>query len=375
MPVYADFRAFRAVSFAALPLLALLASCGGGGGKTVAMDDWVADLCDAAADFDRASDEAGEEFDEADFDDTEAAKEAFANSVEGQRDAQKDFRNAFNDLGKPDIEGSDDVIDAFKQQFDENDELTDEVADAVADIDDDDDFFTAFLDLAADIDEPDFRAKLDDLADDNDEVQDLIDEIDDDEDCSTTIFDSDAPDETDDDVDDEPTQASGNRTPAPAGNDTEAWVGSICTSFTDWVQNIEQANGTFQGKLDSSTGAPAEVKKLLVDFLRFGKQETQDLENDISSLKTPNVKNADRVQDIFAETSGELVGVFDDLIADAQRITVTNPAQTRTEIDALVDTIGVAFDEAGAGFDELDTLDIPEINDLFDSRPECQELE
>jgi len=360
------------VSVILLP--SLLFACGGGGKKAVALDQWVEDLCDAAADFEKASDRAGAEFDDADFEDTKEAKKAFATAIDEQKDAQKDFREAFDKIGKPDIEGGDDVIKAFEEQFDENDELTDDIAKKIEDIDDDEDFLEAFLAIADDFKEPEFRTRLEDVADDNDEVDDLIEAIEDDEDCAATIFNS---DEIGQEPDTDPTPSTGRtpaatRTTAAANTTNEKWVAGICSSFGGWVQDIEKANATFQTALERSTGDAPAVKKLLVDFLKIGRTETVELQRQVGALKAPDVTDGAKIQKVFADTSGELVKVFDDLIADAEKISTSSPTQTRADIDRLVDGIDAAFDEASAGFDKLDNFDAPQLEGIFETRPECQ---
>lgn len=370
----------------ALPLSSLLFACGGGD-KKVELDQWVSDLCDAAADFQKASDKAGEEFLDADLENTKEAKKAFAESLKEQKDAQKDFRGAFDKIGQPDIDGGDKVVKAFKEQFEANDELTDDVEKAVKDIDDDDDFLGAFLDISEDFDEPDFRAALADLAEDSDDVQDLIDAIDDDEDCSGTIFDADAAD----DIDQDSTPAAGKttttgntpvvgrtattgRTPVVANTANEKWVSGVCGSFTNWVNDLVSANTKFQNDLDKSSGDSAAVKKLLVDFLKLGQTETKNLQKEISALKAPEVKDGAKVHKIFVDTSGNLVKVFDGLVSDANKISTASPSQTAADVDRLAAGISDAFDEAGAGFDQLDNFKLPELEALFDSRAECSEF-
>jgi hypothetical protein len=359
-----------------IALSALLFACGGGGTKTVELDEWVESLCDAAADFEDASDEAGEEFLEADFEDTEGAKEAFANSVEAQRDAQKDFRDAFNDIGKPDIDGGDEVVDAFVEQFEKNDEQTADLADAIADIDDDADFTEAFFDAIEEFEEPDFRGALEDVADDHDEVNDLIEAIDDDEDCAATIF-NDGGSVDDNGDDPAPTRAASgtpttSRTPAAATTASERWVSGICTSFTEWVLDLEVANRDFQAELDATTGDTQEIKELLIEFMELGRDETDELRREVAALPRPTGSRGAEVHGIFATAAEDLVDVFDDLIVESKAISTASEAQTRADIDALVDSVGAAFDEVSEGFDALDDIDLPEIEALFESRPECE---
>lgn len=364
---------------AALPLSSMLFACGGGGDKKVAMDDWVADLCDAAIDFDEASDKAGEGFLEADFDDTKEAKAAFKKSVDSQKKAQKAFRSDFDKLGQPDIEDGDKVVDAFEDQFKENDKLTADISKAVADIDDDDDFFEEFLKVADDFDTPDFREALNDLADDSDDVQDLIDEIDADAECSSVIFDQSGADTTST----EPTPKASKTatvsktttppTAAAAKTTNEKWVSAICTSLTGWVGDLEKANEKLDTTLKTAKDAPA-LKQALVDFLKAGQTETKNLQKEVGALKAPDVKDGPAIHKVFLDASSQLVTVFDNLVADGQKVGTSSLGQTATDVERLSEGIGAAFNSVSTTFDKLDSYNSSEIEKLFETRPECAGL-
>lgn len=361
---------------ATLPLASFLGACSSSSSKKVAVDDWVSDLCDAAVDFDKASDKAGEAFLSADFEDTKEAKDAFKESVDKQKDAQKEFRDAFGKIGQPDINGGDKVIAAFKKQFDENDKMTNDVAKAVAKIEDDADFVEEFMKIADDFDTPDFREKLDELADDHDDVADLIDSIDADDQCSSVIFDQPGADDT---AGNEPTvaprpskTATAGKTPATTAAKTanEKWVATVCTSFGGWIEDIDNANKKLDSTLTGAKDAPA-LKKALVDFMKTGQTETKNLQKEIGALKAPDVKDGAKIQKTFNDATAQLVKVFDGLVADAEKVGTSSLSQTAADVDQLSAGIGAAFSEVGETFDKLDSLDAGELDALFDERPEC----
>ncbi len=353
---------------AALPIASLAFACGSSDSKKVDADDWVADLCDIAADFSEAADKAGAAFDDADITDTKESKKAFAETLKDQKQAQKDFRADFDKIGQPDIEDGDKVIKAFKEQFDANTEATNDIGKAVADIDDDEDFLEGFFKLVDKFETPDFRAELEDLADDSDDVQDLIDAIDDDSDCSSTIF----QDSGGSEVDSSPTPTTSNSDAPKTQN--EKWVAGICSSFDDWINNISDANDKFQVAVDKASNDGPEIKKLLVGYIKIAQSETEDLESRVSKLKAPDVKDGAKIHKVFVDTTGDLVTAFDELVSQANKIDVSTPAKALAGVTDLGNSVDDAFAEAGAGFDKLDDFDSVELGDLFDSRPECAGL-
>lgn len=364
---------------AAVPLALFAVACGSSSNnKKVDADDWVAELCNVAIDFDKAGDEAGEEFLEVDFDDTKEAKEAFAKSISEQKDAQKDFRSDFEKLGQPDIEDGDKVVEAFEQQFDDNDDFTDKIADAVSDIDEDEDFLEEFSDILDDNTEPDFRDTLEDIAGDGDDVQDLIAEIEADEDCANVIFD----DEEIEDVSDEPTTpatqsarpTTTSSTPSAAGNANQQWVRGVCTSYSGWVSDIQKANTDFQAKVGPAAANPAALKKVMVDFLKIGQAETRNLQREMNALRAPTGNDGPAIHKTFVDTANNLVGVMDGLVGDAEKLSTASDAQLAAEMGVLAQGIGEAFAEASTGFEKLGQFNAPELKNIFNAEPSCAGL-
>jgi hypothetical protein len=353
---------------AGLPLAALIAACGGGGADKVAVEDWVDSLCEVAADFDKARDNTGTAFEEVDFTDTKAAKEAYAKAIGEQKDVQKDFRAAFARIGEPDIKGGDKVVKAFQEQFKENDAKTDEVGDLVADIDDKDDFVEEFLKIIEKIEEPDFRGRLEKVADDYPDVDELIGLIDDDPDCARVIFSQ----EEAATVEPEPAPTRTTST-GPAVTTNEKWVAGICTALTGWVADLESANTALQSKIDGAASA-ADLKKLLVAFLKDGQAETVNLRREVAALKAPDVKGGEAIHKIFVDATVDLVKVFDNLVAEAERLDASSLAKVTEDLDRFIQGVDSAFDEVAQSFDALDQHDPQGLDELFQTRPECQGL-
>lgn len=343
----------------------LAAACGGGDDEElVAVEVWVRGLCSAAARFDTASDEAGEPFVDAvneSPEDTPAIKEAFAEALEAQKEAQREFRNDFEDLGKPDVEDPDAVIKAFRDQFEENDGRTEQIGDDVADIDDDADFFEAFSEI--EIDEPDFRAKLEPLADDDPGVTSIIAEIEANADCAETIF------------DEEISEPEPVPTPTTTASDdpNTRWASGVCTALGAWIEDLSEANDRLQVQVDRASNAQ-DLKDVLVAFLEQGLFDTQDFEVEILSLGAPDVTDGDEIQGVFEGAASDLVVLFDDLVSEASAIDASSLTAVTADLEEFELRVGDAFDEVGAAFDELDMYDPEGLDVLFATLPECVAL-
>ena len=346
---------------AVLPATVVSACGGDSDDEVVAVEVWVRSLCSAAATFDAASDEASQPFlDAADEtpEDTAAIKEGFAEALEDQRDAQQAFRDAFEDLGKPDVEDPDAVIEAFRSQFEDNDELTQRVGEEVAEIDNDEDFFEAFLEI--EFEEPDFRNKLEPLADDDEGVQEIIDEIEANDDCAATMF-----NEESSEPEPEPTTVAN-----PA---SEAWATGVCSSLLNWITDLEAANDELQIEADLAADAE-DLKEVLVTFLEQGLVDTQDFEAEINDLTPPDVTDGEAIQAVFVGVAEDLVILFEDFVFDANAIDASSLTAVTADLEEFEARVGTAFDEVGAAFDELDQYDPEGLDVLFATLPECVAL-
>jgi len=175
-----------------LPALAVaLASCGGDSPEKVDAEDWVADVCDRAADFEEEFIDAGEPLNDIDDrSDPDEIKDAIDQFVEDASDIIDAFIKDVEEIGEPDIDGGSDVLKAMKEHADERKDILARFRDDVNDLDDDDedDFRDGVFDLLDDVDDPDFRDRLEDI--DERDVDDLIDMIDEDPACAGTLFSS-----------------------------------------------------------------------------------------------------------------------------------------------------------------------------------------
>ncbi|MBK7725729.1 MAG: hypothetical protein IPI33_10980 [Dehalococcoidia bacterium] len=106
----------RSGAFVAIAAVSALGfACGGGGSlEKVDAEDWVADVCDKAIDFDEASSDAIQPLAEADEDDAGELKDAIDDLVKDMTKAIDVFVEDIEDVGQPDIDGGDKVIAAIR---------------------------------------------------------------------------------------------------------------------------------------------------------------------------------------------------------------------------------------------------------------------
>ncbi len=350
------------------------AACGDSA-KTVPADDWVTSICDAAARYQKVSDAQGEKIVALDFSDTKASKKALSNAF-GETDKASDtLRSDFDKAGKPDLKSGDDVVKAFHDQFKENDTRSAELKKKIDGIDEKGDFTEQFQKIVSATPDINFKPKLEAIADKQADAQQVIDGIDGKPDCADLYF------STDSDSAAEPTGGSTpvakGPTSTPAKTVNEKWVAGICTSFTGWVKDIDDANTELQtglGKFDASKDSPKDLKQKLVDFLKTGQTETKNLKKEIDALKAPDVKDGAAIHKVFTQAGTDLVKIFDSAVADAEKINASSFRSVSDDITGFESKIAESFDAVGAAFDDLDSYNAPELEKAFTSRSECSDL-
>jgi hypothetical protein len=154
----------------------------------------------------------------------------------------------------------------------------------------------------------------------------------------------------------------------------QQWVRGVCTSFSGWVNDIQKANADFQTKVGPAAANPAALKKVMVDFLKVGQAETKNLQREVTGLKAPNVNRGNELHKTFVDTSNNLVGVMDDLVARAEKLSTASDAQLAADIGVLAQGIGEAFAKASVGFEELERFNAPELKNIFTAEPSCAGL-
>lgn len=341
----------RAALLAAVLPSTILSACGGDDEERIAADVWVRSLCIAAGRFDRASDAAGEPFIRVANqtpEDTASLKDAFAEAIDEQKAAQRRFREEFESLGKPDVDAADAVIKAFREQFEENDRRTDNVARQIAAIDDNADFFAAFEEL--EFDDPKFRAKLEPLAAPGNGVDDIVDAIDANSECAAVIFNEDV------EVTFNPVDVR--------------WASGICTSLFDWILALDAANRGLEVEADQAETAE-ELKQILVNFVEQGLADTRQFEAAIRGLTAPQIADGEAIHSVFVGVAGELVLLFEGFVADANAVDATSVESVALDLQAFEQRVAASFEEVGQAFNELEQYDPEAVADIFATLPEC----
>ncbi|MGE0599667.1 MAG: hypothetical protein AB7J35_05495 [Dehalococcoidia bacterium] len=178
--------------FLALPVAVI--GCGGDDDddvnkQKVEVEDWVADMCKKAQDFDDAQTDAVQPLVDADESDPEDLKAAIDSLVRNAGFANEDFVRDVERIGIPDINGGEKVVAAFRQHQKDEQKILEKFKSDVNKVDlDEKDYADQVYEILDDVEDNDLRDLLEKI--DERDVDDLIDLIDENEDCSFVVFDS-----------------------------------------------------------------------------------------------------------------------------------------------------------------------------------------
>lgn len=94
----------------------------------------------------------------------------------------------------------------------------------------------------------------------------------------------------------------------------------------------------------------------------------------MDALKAPDVKDGPAIHRVFTKATGDFVTLFDRTVSDAEKIDASSLAKVESELERFSAQVAKSFSSLGAAFDELERYDSGELDQLFETRPECAAL-
>lgn len=149
----------------------------------------------------------------------------------------------------------------------------------------------------------------------------------------------------------------------------EKWVSGLCKAAQGFADDIETLGKNFNPTSDMSS---AQVKDLIVKFLKDADARAKKLRTDIDNLGNPDVKDGDKIETAFSAAAGKVVASFDDAVTATQKL-------DENDIGALFDgltTVGDDLDSASSTIDDAfstisNDYDTSTLRNISLGRPEC----
>jgi hypothetical protein len=161
---------------------------------------------------------------------------------------------------------------------------------------------------------------------------------------------------------------------APAGAlaPPAQWSSKVCTSLTDWSEELARLSEDLEPP-DEST--PKAVKAALVEFLGEAVDATDTLLDDMKSAGTPEVDKGKAVARVFLRGIGRAREIFSDARDDARHLPTGDRATFQTRGRAIQRALDRGGSEVQGVFNAAQSrYDIPELNQAFERAEACRSL-
>jgi len=375
---------------ATLPAAAFLSACGGSDTKKQPADKWVTNVCDLAATYKKTTDAEGDKLSNIDPDkDAKGAKDTLLSAFSSVEDARAEFSKGLDKAGEPDLKSGSEVVKTFKAHDETSKKKLDDTKKAIEKLDPNSKTFTADLGKILDsLEEADFKAELQKVADKEDDAQEIIDGISKNSDCADVLFSG--SDDSTSAVTPTP-KASGtakaNSTPKasatakssatakarttvkPNASVNEKWVVGLCVATQSYVDDIEALSNSINV---NNTNDTAKLKQIMVQFLDDAAARSDQFKKDVDRLPTPDVKDGRKIQAAMSDAAGNVATLFGNAADDARKLDAKDPQKLAAGLTTLGENLDTASTDVEDAFSKIDTdYDTTELSKIANQVPEC----
>lgn len=144
---------------------------------------------------------------------------------------------------------------------------------------------------------------------------------------------------------------------AAAAVPVEEYLDGLCTSITDYQDDLTTLSADLQGQLDAAA-SPADVKDILVTFLDDAVVSTQGLADDVRSLGTPDVDGGEEISVTFVSAFEQVEDLFATSKADVEALSTDDPAALIEGFQEVATNLETGGEEIATVFDTLPEDDI-----------------
>jgi hypothetical protein len=151
------------------------------------------------------------------------------------------------------------------------------------------------------------------------------------------------------------------------------WVHSVCTSLTDW-QNQIQPGQNLASSVQSATDL-AQVKDQVVSYLQSTVDATDQLVTSLGKAGTASVKNGNKISKEFKKGFNQIRDVFVAARDSTQSLDISDPTQFGSSLTNIGSDIDNGANTIKSTFDSVDRKYHPVALDrAFNSDPACASL-
>jgi hypothetical protein len=143
----------------------------------------------------------------------------------------------------------------------------------------------------------------------------------------------------------------------------------VCTAISGWVDDIQGLNQDLQANLDPTS--MDSLKDAMVGFLEDVTTATDSVISDVEAVGIPDVEDGQAAADAVLSALRDSRAVFADAHDRVEGLSTDDPAAFAEELETLGTDIGSSMSGIGG---ELDQFASPELDEVSQDIPECQEV-
>lgn len=160
----------------------------------------------------------------------------------------------------------------------------------------------------------------------------------------------------------------------PAGGvSASEYADRICTSATEWVEEVGDLVSDLGEDVESASGAE-EQQELAVDFLGDTIDVTETWRDEIRDAGTPDVRGGKAIAKAYRKGVRDSLSVLKDALEETEDLSTDDPEEFRERFDEVGDAIDEGLGEAGDALTEAEEKADEEYRDALQDEPACEEL-
>ncbi|MDP8957084.1 MAG: hypothetical protein M3N24_09030 [Actinomycetota bacterium] len=150
----------------------------------------------------------------------------------------------------------------------------------------------------------------------------------------------------------------------------QSYASSVCTAFSNWVQNIQERNQTLTASLNPQS-TPAEGKEQLQIFLNSVIEDTDQLISSVDAAGVPEVEGGQQAASQIKAAATNARASFESALDEVEQLP-TDPAGFQAGAQRIGSEIGTSL--SGLGQELRNRAQSEEIRQAFEDSPRCQQL-
>jgi hypothetical protein len=147
------------------------------------------------------------------------------------------------------------------------------------------------------------------------------------------------------------------------------WAADVCGAAADWVDEIMGLNEELQANLDPSSVQA--LKDQMVGYFDDILTSTDGMIGDIEAAGIPDVEGGQEAADRVLAGMRDARAILQQARDDAAALDTSDPQAFGEEVQAIGQEVGSSLGEVG---DAMQRFESPELDEVSQDVPECQEL-